>query len=69
MARITHMTAGQAGIQAENSADLAQAIAALAQAGYVVVDVEDDPTEPWHVATVPYTGGPQTLKTLKTLVA
>lgn len=68
MATIRHITQGVAGLHADDSADLAQAITHLTTAGYEVTEVEDDPSEPWHVATISYRGGPQTLRTLQTLI-
>jgi hypothetical protein len=66
--RVTHITRGQAGIQANTSAELDEAVTLLIAAGYTVTDVEDDPTEPWHVATVHYTGGPQQIAAIKQIV-
>lgn len=56
--KLTHITLGQAGLHADDSAQLSTALAALMDAGYTVSDIEDDPSEPWHVATVHYSGPP-----------
>jgi len=56
--KLTHITLGQAGLHADDSAQLQAAVAALQVARYTVVDIEDDANEPWHVATVHYSGTP-----------
>jgi len=52
--KLTHIIAGQAGIHADNSEELARVIAQAQAAGFTVTDIEDDPEEPWHVATLHY---------------
>jgi hypothetical protein len=66
---LTHITIGQAGLHAESSEELAAAVQQLTAAGYQITDIEDDPAEPWHVATVHYQGGPAQLRTMKALLA
>jgi hypothetical protein len=67
--RLTHITTGQAGLHADTSAALTDAITTMQAAGYTVSDIEDDADEPIHAAIIHYTGGPQTLRTLKGLIA
>lgn len=52
--KLQHITKGQLGVHADNSEALTQAVTTLTDAGYSVTDVEDDPEESWHVATVHY---------------
>ena len=68
MARITHITLGHAGLHAASSAELHAMITTLAAAGYTITDVEDNPAEPWHVATIHYTYRPMALRALQDLV-
>jgi hypothetical protein len=52
---LKHITRGQLGLHADSSEELATCIQRITQAGYAVTNIEDDPTEPWHVATIHYT--------------
>jgi hypothetical protein len=61
--KLQHLAAGQVRVHAATSEELATGIATLTAAGYVVRDVEDDPSKPWHVATIHCTG-PLTFRTL-----
>lgn len=66
---VRHITTGQAGIEAADSTALATAMHLLATHGFTVSDIEDEADEPIHEAIVHYRGGPQTLRTLKELLA
>ena len=65
--QIHHITMGHAGVSATTGPELDAALTALQTAGYAVSDIEDE--EPDCGAIVHYTGGPQTLRALKALVA